>query len=167
MSSTRRFRSEELYGNSVNAPVYSSLGGPFVTPIILATALLALLLATPATAQVDVDELYDLVEHHYADNDGVRIHYVTLGEGPVLLFIHGFPNQWYDWRYQMAALANDYQVVALSLRGYNRSDRPTGVDNYDIAHLTADVASVIGDLGRDRATIVGHDWDGIVSWYFA
>ena len=135
--------------------------------IFAAMLLFGLGSVAPAAAQVDVDELYDLVEHHYADNDGVRIHYVTLGEGPVVLFIHGFPNQWYDWRYQMAALGDDYQVVAISLRGYNRSDRPTGVENYDIAHLTADVAAVIGDLGRDRATIVGHDWGGIVSWYFA
>jgi pimeloyl-ACP methyl ester carboxylesterase len=130
-------------------------------------ALFGLVLAGPAAAQVDVDEIYDLVEHHYADNEGVRIHYVTLGEGPVVLFIHGFPNQWYDWRYQMAALADDYQVVAISLRGYNRSDRPAGVESYDVAHLTADAAAVIADLGADTATIVGHDWGGIVGWSFA
>ena len=76
-----------------------------------------MVLTVQANAQVDADDLYDLVEHNYADNDGVSIHYVSLGEGPLLVFIHGFPNQWYDWRYQMAALADDYQVVAISLRG--------------------------------------------------
>jgi|TARA_B100001971_G_scaffold167865_1_gene159120 pimeloyl-ACP methyl ester carboxylesterase len=129
--------------------------------------LFALLLVAPVAAQVDVDDVYDLVEHHYADNEGVRIHYVTLGEGPVVLFMHGFPNQWYDWRYQMAALADDHQVVAMSMRGYNRSDRPTGVEHYDVAHLTADAAAVIADLGVEGATIVGHDWGGIVAWSFA
>ncbi|MEE2638608.1 MAG: alpha/beta hydrolase [Acidobacteriota bacterium] len=132
------------------------------------TICLLLLLGTgSAIAQVDVNEIYELAEHRYADNDGVRIHYVTLGEGPLVIFLHGFPNQWYDWRYQMAALADEYQVAALSLRGYNRSDKPSGVDNYDMTHLTSDVAAVIADLGRDHATIVGHDWGGIISWFFA
>jgi len=123
--------------------------------------LLSLALSSPARAQVDVDELYNLVEHHYVDNDGVQIHYVSLGEGPVVLFIHGFPNQWYDWRYQMADLADDYRVAAISLRGYNRSDHPKGGENYDIPHLTSDVVAVLDDLGIDNnggATIVGHDW---------
>ena len=74
--------------------------------ILTAMLLFGLGSVIPAAAQVDVDELYDLVDHPYADNDGVRIHYVTLGEGPVVLFIHGFPNQWYDWRHQMAALGD-------------------------------------------------------------
>ena len=63
-----------------------------MTRHILAATLLGLLFVLPAAAQVDVDELYDLVEHQYADNAGVKIHYVTLKEGPVLLFIYGFPN---------------------------------------------------------------------------
>ena len=85
---------------------------------------------------------------------------------PLVLFIHGFPDQWYSWRYQMAALADDYQVVAISQRGYNRSDKPKGVENYDIEHLTGDVAAVIRHLDSDSAIIVGHDWGGIVSWFF-
>jgi pimeloyl-ACP methyl ester carboxylesterase len=97
--------------------------------------ILSMVLTVQANAQVDADDLYDLVEHNYADNDGVSIHYVSLGEGPLLVFIHGFPNQWYDWRYQMAALADDYQVVAISLRGYNRSDKPQGVENYELPRL--------------------------------
>ncbi len=124
-------------------------------------------MAGPVSAQVDPDAVYDLVEHHHADNDGVSIHYVTMGEGPTVLFLHGFPNQWYDWRYQMADLATDHQVVALSLRGYNRSDRPAGVEQYEMEHLTGDVRAVLRDLGVERATIVGHDWGGIIAWFFA
>ena len=124
------------------------------------------LLPVGALAAVPVDELYDLVEHRYADNDRVRIHYVTIGAGPLVVFVHGFPDQWYAWRHQMAALADDYQVVAISLRGYNRSDKPNGVEHYAIEHLTSDVAVVIADTGRESAVIVGHDWGGIVSWFF-
>ena len=134
------------------------------------TALLTSLVcfcAINVQAQIAVDDVYDQVQHHYADNAGVKIHYVTLGAGPVLLFIHGFPNQWYDWRYQMAALSDEYKVVAISLRGYNRSDKPKGVENYTIPHLITDVAAVIADLGVDQVTIVGHDWGGIIGWSFA
>lgn len=127
---------------------------------------LVLMTAGVSSAEVPVDELYERVEHGYADSDGVRVHYVTIGEGPLVLFIHGFPDQWYSWRYQMAALADDYQVVAISQRGYNRSDKPKGVENYDIEHLTGDVAAVIRHLDSDSAIIVGHDWGGIVSWFF-
>ena len=136
--------------------------------LLLTAAIGGLCLAGPiaVSAGIPVDELYDAVEHGYADSDGVRIHYVTLGEGPLVLFIHGFPDQWYAWRYQMAALADDYQVVAISQRGYNRSDKPTGVEHYDIEHLTGDVAAVIRHLGGESAVIVGHDWGGIVSWFF-
>ncbi|MEX0965366.1 MAG: alpha/beta hydrolase [Pseudohongiellaceae bacterium] len=138
-----------------------------MSKLTLASLTLLLLFTVEANAQVDPDELYDLVEHHYADNDGVNIHYVSLGEGPTLLFIHGFPNQWYDWRYQMAALADQYRVVAISLRGYNRSDKPKGVENYQLQHLTADVVAVMEDLNVQRVTIVGHDWGGIIAWSFA
>jgi pimeloyl-ACP methyl ester carboxylesterase len=63
----------------------------------------------------------------------------------------------------MAALADRYQVVAIDQRGYNLSDKPKGVENYDMRLLVADVAAVIRHLGRDKATIVGHDWGGIVA----
>ena len=135
--------------------------------MLLAVAIGGVMLIGPAAAaDIPVDELYDRVEHRYAESDGVRIHYVTVGEGPLVLFIHGFPDQWYAWRHQMAALADDYQVVAISQRGYNRSDKPTGVASYDIEHLTRDVAAVIRHVGRDTAVVVGHDWGGIVAWFF-
>jgi len=124
-----------------------------MTRLVLAATLCSLLTVVPTWAQVTADTIYDAVEHHYVDNEGVNIHYVTHGEGPVLLFIHGFPNQWYDWRHQMAALSDAYQVVAISLRGYNRSDRPTGVAQYEVEHLTADVAAVIRDLGQERLSV--------------
>jgi pimeloyl-ACP methyl ester carboxylesterase len=81
--------------------------------------------------------------------------------------IHGFPDFWYSWRHQMEALSDRFQVVAIDQRGYNLSDKPKGVENYDVRLLVGDVAAVIRHLGRDKATIVGHDWGGVVAWQFA
>ena len=108
------------------------------------------------------NDLYERVEHGHADSDGVKIHYASLGEGPLVVMIHGFPDFWYTWRDQMDALASDYKVVALDQRGYNRSDKPKGVANYRVPLLVADVAAVIRHHGEDSAIIVGHDWGGFV-----
>jgi len=83
------------------------------------------------------------------------------------VMIHGFPDFWYSWRKQMDALSDRYQVVAIDQRGYNLSDKPKGVENYDMRLLVQDVAAVVRHLGRDKATIVGHDWGGAVAWQFA
>ena len=124
-----------------------------------------LITAVPAAAQTDV---FDRVTHGYATSEGgVKIHYATLGKGPLVVMIHGFPDFWYSWRHQMEALSPQFQVVAIDQRGYNLSDKPKGVENYDMRLLVGDVAAVIKQLGRDRATIVGHDWGGIVAWQFA
>ena len=103
----------------------------------------------------------------YANSNGVKIHYVTAGQGPLVVMIHGFPDFWYTWRNQMEALAPQYQVAAIDLRGYNLSDKPEGAENYDMRLLIGDVAAVIKHLGRDKAIIVGHDWGGAISWQFA
>jgi len=102
----------------------------------------------------------------YADSNGVKIHYVTMGEGPLVVLIHGFPDFWYSWREQMPELAKHFQVVAIDQRGYNLSDQPEGVENYTMDKLVADVDAVIHHLGKDKATIVGHDWGGMVAWQY-
>ena len=113
-------------------------------------------------------DVFDRVTHGYAVSDGgVKIHYASLGKGPLVVMIHGFPDFWYTWRDQMAALSDTYQVVAIDQRGYNLSDKPKGVEQYDMRLLVGDVAAVIKHLGKDKATIVGHDWGGMVAWQFA
>lgn len=111
--------------------------------------------------------LHDRVEHAHADNDGVRIHYVSIGDGPLVIMIHGFPDYWYTWRNQMDTLAETRRVVAIDMRGYNRSDKPTGVESYAMPLLVSDVAAVLRHTGAETATIVGHDWGGMVAWQFA
>ena len=108
------------------------------------------------------------VTHHYADNAGVKIHYATAGDsGPLVVMIHGFPDFWYSWNEQIKALQSTHRVAAMDLRGYNRSDKPKGLDNYAIPKLVSDVAAVIRDMGEKKAVIVGHDWGGMVAWQFA
>src|SRR6267142_3258774 len=95
------------------------------------------------------------VTHGYADSNGVKIHYASLGKGPLMVMIHGFPDFWYTWRAQMEALSDKFQCVAIDQRGYNLSDKPKGVENYSVRLLVADVAAVIKSLGQDKAIIVG------------
>ena len=132
---------------------------------IIPLVVLCILGATvPATAQSDV---WDRVEHHYADNEGVRIHYATLGTGPLVVMLHGFPDFWYTWRHQMAALSERFTVAAVDLRGYNRSDKPTGVEQYAVPALIGDVGAVIRDMGEESAVVVGHDWGALIAWQVA
>ena len=105
----------------------------------------------------------------YADSDGVRIHYVTVGnpkDSPVLM-IHGFPDYWYSWRFLMADLWPNHFVIAIDQRGYNLSDKPAGEQNYQLQYLVGDVAAVLHRLGLAKATIIGHDWGGVVAWQVA
>ncbi len=103
----------------------------------------------------------------YAVNDGVRIHYKIMGSGPLIVFVHGFPDFWYTWRHQMEALSRDYTTVAIDMRGYNLSDAPEGVAAYSYDYLMGDILAVIHQLGEDRAIIVGHDWGGAIAWRLA
>lgn len=142
-----------------------------MTKTLRALALTALVGAWPAApAAAAAGETALDVTHHYAEHDGVRIHYAAAGSGPLVVFIHGFPDYWYSWRDQMAGLADRFRVVAMDQRGYNLSDQPDGVEHYDMRLLVGDVAAVVRHAGGDaaaRATIVGHDWGGAVAWQVA
>ena len=121
---------------------------------------------TPASALVAAD-FEERVEHRYAENEGVRIHYAAIGEGPLIVMLHGFPDFWYTWRYQMAALSENYRVAAPDLRGYNLSDKPEGMENYGMRALLGDVRAVIRSEGYGSAVVVGHDWGGAIAWQLA
>ena len=112
-------------------------------------------------------DLVDRVKHWYAKNTRVKIHYVTLGEGPLMGMIHGFPDFWYTWRHQIERLSDQFQVVAVDLRGYNESDKPKGVENYAMPLLVSDIVAVIRHLSREKAIVVGHDWGGSIAWNLA
>lgn len=107
------------------------------------------------------------LKHGFIKTNGVNLHYVTQGEGKLMLMLHGFPEFWYSWRHQIAEFANDYCVVAIDMRGYNDSDKPDRLSAYKMSELTADVRGVIKGLGYDDCILVAHDWGGAIAWNFA
>ncbi|MEO1392730.1 MAG: alpha/beta hydrolase [Cyanobacteria bacterium J06634_5] len=107
------------------------------------------------------------MQHNYLSTNGIRLHYVTQGEGPLMLLLHGFPEFWYSWRHQIPEFAKDYNVVALDLRGYNDSDKPKETAAYALPELIKDVEGAILALGYDKCVLVGHDWGGAIAWSFA
>lgn len=106
-------------------------------------------------------------QHEYITTNGIKLHYVTQGEGPLMLMLHGFPEFWYSLRHKIPEFAKDYKVVALDLRGYNDSDKPTAQSAYVMDEFIKDVEGVIKGLGYDRCILVGHDWGGFIAWCFA
>jgi pimeloyl-ACP methyl ester carboxylesterase len=107
------------------------------------------------------------MKHEYAVVNGIRMHYVTQGSGPLILFAHGFPEFWYEWHRQLEEFGRDYHAVAPDLRGYNLTEKPEGVENYRVRHLVEDLRSLATHLGALKFTLVAHDWGGAVAWAFA
>lgn len=108
-----------------------------------------------------------MVTHSYAHVNSIRLHYAAQGTGSLVLFLHGFPEFWYEWRNLLPEFGKDHLVVAPDMRGYNLSDKPTEVEQYQMHHLVGDVRALAEYLGYQRFTLVGHDWGGMVAWYFA
>jgi pimeloyl-ACP methyl ester carboxylesterase len=107
------------------------------------------------------------VRHEYIQANGIRFHYVTDGEGPLVILMHGFPQCWYGWHKQIPALAKKFRVVAPDLRGYGETDKPKGARHYKLEILASDIVELIKALGEKKAHIVGHDWGGFVAWFVA
>ena len=104
----------------------------------------------------------------YAELSEVRLHYVEQGEGPLVVLLHGFPEAWFGWRFQIPALAQaGFRVVAPDLRGFNRSSKPKGVSAYELDHVAFDIKELIESLGEPSARVAGHDWGGATGWELA
>lgn len=125
-----------------------------VMGVLGALAALAVATAAPAAPQ-------DM----YATNNGVKIHYVVDGKGPLVVMIHGFPDYWATWKPLMAELNKaGYRTAALDTRGYNLSDKPQGEAAYAMPNLIGDVAAVIAAEGQKDAVVIGHDWGAAIAW---
>jgi pimeloyl-ACP methyl ester carboxylesterase len=107
-----------------------------------------------------------MFQHEYADVNGVRLHYVTAGKGKLVLFVHGFPEFWYEWKNQLQEFGRDHQAVALDMRGYNLSSKPAEVEQYRMKYLVEDLRALAERLGHKKFILVGHDWGGAVCWSF-
>jgi pimeloyl-ACP methyl ester carboxylesterase len=117
--------------------------------------------------EVSHDEEKSMFKHEYANVNNIRLHYVSAGKGKLLLFLHGFPEFWYEWKHQLAEFGRDYQAVALDMRGYNLSSRLADVKQYGMKYLVEDVRAFAAHLGHRKFVLVGHDWGGGVAWPFA
>ena len=104
---------------------------------------------------------------HYITANGIQLHYMEEGQGELVILLHGFPEFWYGWRKQIPVLSKKYRVVAVDMRGYNLSDKPSGINAYKIDVLAKDIADLINALGEKKAIVVGHDWGAAVAWAVA
>lgn len=112
--------------------------------------------------------------HRMVDVGQVRLHLIearpdrSVDDAPLVVLLHGFPEHAWAFHAQLRALASaGFWAVAPDMRGYNESDKPEGISAYATEHLTADVSGLIRALGRDQASVAGHDWGGVVAWHFA
>ena len=126
----------------------------------LGGALAALLLISGAAQAAPAD--------HFAQNGGVKIHYVVEGKGPLVVMVHGFPDYWATWKPLMGELsAAGYRIAAMDTRGYNLSDKPKGQAAYAMANLIGDVAAVVAAEGQKSTILIGHDWGAAIAWQVA
>ena len=104
----------------------------------------------------------------YVTANGLRLHCMTAGDGPLMLLLHGFPEFWYEWKNQLKEFGRDHLAVAPDLPGYNLSEKPAELDQYQINVLVEDIRSLADHFRRGRKfTLVGHDWGGALAWAFA
>ncbi len=103
--------------------------------------------------------------HRFVETNGLRMHVAEQGSGPLVLLLHGFPELWYSWRHQLAALSEaGYRAVAPDLRGYGQTDSPVESQRYTQLHLVGDVIGLLDALGEEQAVVVGHDWGAALAW---
>jgi pimeloyl-ACP methyl ester carboxylesterase len=134
------------------------------------TGLAAVAAASDAAFQFDPAHAQgsSAVAHRMVEANGIRLHIAEQGEGPLVLLCHGFPESWYSWRHQLAALSEaGFRAVAPDMRGYGRTDRPEAIDRYTLLHLVGDMVGLLDALGVGQAVIAGHDWGAPVAWHAA
>lgn len=108
------------------------------------------------------------IEHRTVNVNGINMHIAEKGQGPVILFIHGFPELWYSWRHQIIALASQgYRAVAPDLRGYGDTDAPPSITSYTCFHVVGDLIALLDAVApdQDKVFVVGHDWGALIAWY--
>jgi len=108
------------------------------------------------------------IKHRTVETNGIRMHVAEQGTGPLVIMCHGFPESWYSWRHQLAALsAAGFHAVAPDMRGYGQTDAPAEIEAYTLLHLVGDMVGLVGALGEKSAVIAGHDWGAPVAWHAA
>uniref|UniRef100_P0DO70 Epoxide hydrolase 3 n=1 Tax=Siraitia grosvenorii TaxID=190515 RepID=EPH3_SIRGR len=109
----------------------------------------------------------DQIEHITINTNGIKMHIASVGTGPVVLLLHGFPELWYSWRHQLLYLSSvGYRAIAPDLRGYGDTDSPASPTSYTALHIVGDLVGALDELGIEKVFLVGHDWGAIIAWYF-
>jgi pimeloyl-ACP methyl ester carboxylesterase len=110
------------------------------------------------------------IEHRTVTFNGINMHIAEKGQGPLILFIHGFPDLWYSWRHQITYLAcHGYRCVAPDLRGYGDTDIPASPTSYTSLHIVGDIIGLLDAIAGDqeKVFVVGHDWGALTAWYLS
>ena len=108
------------------------------------------------------------IQHRIVKVNGINMHIAEKGQGPVILFLHGFPELWYSWRHQITALASlGYRAVAPDLRGFGDTDAPPDVTSYTCFHVIGDLVGLIDTVAPsdEKVFVVGHDWGAFMAWF--
>lgn len=106
------------------------------------------------------------INHHWIETNGIKMHIAEQGQGNLVILCHGFPECWYAWRHQIAAIAEaGFHVVAPDLRGYGQTDQPESVEAYNILQLTSDIVELVHALDQEQAMIIGHDQGAPLAWH--
>ena len=104
------------------------------------------------------------IQSQFAEVNGIRLHYASVGRGKLIMFVHGFPEFWFAWEKQLKEFGKDYQAVAPDMRGYNLSSKPSTVEEYHVKDLIEDLKALAKYLGHEKMIMVAHDWGGAVAW---
>ena len=107
------------------------------------------------------------LEEKYIEVNGVKLHTMIVGSGEPLILLHGFPDFWYGWKYVILGLKDEYKVIIPDTRGINLSDKPKNEEDYEISFLASDIVELSKKLNLGKFTLVGHDWGGVIAYYFA
>ncbi|KAI9086510.1 hypothetical protein K1719_031594 [Acacia pycnantha] len=106
------------------------------------------------------------IQHRTVEVNGIKMHVAEKGEGPVVLFLHGFPELWYSWRHQILFLSSrGYRAVAPDLRGFGDTDAPASISSYTVLHVLGDLIALLDSMAVDEVFLVGHDWGALIGWY--
>jgi pimeloyl-ACP methyl ester carboxylesterase len=105
------------------------------------------------------------LSHHFAEAAGLTWHYVEAGEGEPVVFLHGLPESWYSWHYQLEALAGEYRVIAVDLKGYGQSDKSDG--DYSAEQVAEEILALLDVIGLEQFNLVSHDWGSVISDFIA
>ncbi|XP_038716599.1 epoxide hydrolase A [Tripterygium wilfordii] len=106
------------------------------------------------------------IRHRMVSVNGIQMHIAEKGEGPVVLFLHGFPEIWYSWRHQIVGLSSlGYHAVAPDLRGYGDSEAPADISSYSCLHIVGDLIELIDSIGAEKVFLVATDWGAMIGWY--